>query len=78
MAKPPVASGDEGERRFSAPVSMYTAKPRSKTPQARTGTKGDVRGWWDKGVEVQMAANALSFLVGVVLPLGGAVWLLLH
>jgi len=25
-----------------------------------------------------MAANALSFLVGIVLPLGGALWLVLH
>jgi len=25
-----------------------------------------------------MAANALSFVVGIVLPLGGALWLVLH
>jgi hypothetical protein len=28
--------------------------------------------------DVVMAANALSFLVGVILPLGGAIWLVLH
>jgi hypothetical protein len=32
-----------------------------------------------RGLEVlRMAANALSFLVGIVLPLGGAIWLLTH
>jgi len=25
-----------------------------------------------------MAANALSFVIGIVLPLGGALWLVLH
>ena len=39
----------------------------------------DARVGGRRGCEVlAMAANALSFVVGIVLPLGGALWLVLH
>ncbi len=57
---------------------MYTVKVEPKTVNAGRNGKG-MRELVAKGDEVlAMAANALSFLVGIVLPLGGALWLVLH
>jgi hypothetical protein len=47
--------------------------------RAKGNGKGTLKLVGSRGSEVlQMAANALSFLVGIVLPLGGAIWLLMH
>jgi hypothetical protein len=50
-----------------------------KTPDADRNRKGGRDPLVGEGVgDVAMAANALSFLVGVVLPLSGVLWLILH
>jgi hypothetical protein len=55
------------------------APTRKDASRADRNGKGTFEAGGTKGVEVPaMAMNALSFLIGVVLPLGGTLWLLLH
>jgi hypothetical protein len=63
---------------LSRPFPVYNGKAQRRGTRERE-RKGDVEVGGSRGSEVlQMAANALSFLVGIVLPLGGAIWLLMH
>ena len=58
---------------------MYTVKVEPEDGKRGPERKGDARVGGRRGCEVlAMAANALSFVVGIVLPLGGALWLVLH
>ena len=57
---------------------MYTVKVEPKTVNAGRNGKGMRELVGEGGEVLAMAANALSFVVGIVLPLGGALWLVLH
>jgi hypothetical protein len=67
------------EKLFSPPEFRVYCQGRAQDGKRGPERKGGCASWWVKGCEVlAMAANALSFLVGIVLPLGGALWLVLH
>src|SRR5215217_2955464 len=78
-APPPCRDPRECWKLFSPPEFRVYCQGRAQDGKRGPERKGDARVGGRRGCEVlAMAANALSFLVGIVLPLGGALWLVLH
>src|SRR3954463_5534415 len=67
---------DSVEKAFSPAEFRVYCQGRAQDGKRGPERKGDARVGGRRGCEVlAMAANALSFVVGIVLPLGGALWL---
>src|SRR3954452_8349128 len=70
---------DSVEKACSPPKFRVYCQGRAQDGKRGPERKGDARVGGRRGCEVlEMAANELSFGVGIVLPLGGALWQLLH